>query len=46
MGNFSWSNIFLVRDYINKRSNVDQPYDLPARWKRSDLDIEGFPGAK
>jgi hypothetical protein len=46
MGTFSWTGIFLIRDHINMRSNVDQPYNLPARWNRSDLDLDGFLSAK
>lgn len=46
MGAFSWTGIFLVRDHINQRSNVDQPYCLPARWNRGDVNIDGFLMAK
>jgi hypothetical protein len=46
MGAFSWTGLFLIRDHINLRSSVDQPYNLPAQWNRSDMDMEGFLKAK
>jgi hypothetical protein len=45
MGVFSWTGQ-LIKDHINMRSNFEAMYILPAQWKRSDLDIEGFLGAK
>jgi hypothetical protein len=46
MGAFSWTGLFLIRDHINQRSSVDQPYSLPARWDRRDVELEGFLMAK
>ena len=46
MGVFSWTGLFLVRDHINQRSTIDQPYNLPARWTRTDMEMDGFITAK
>ncbi len=46
MGAFAWSGMLLVKDHINVRSTVDRQYALPAQWKRTDLEVDGFLRAK
>lgn len=43
MGTFTWCGTYiLMRDHIDLHSGVQQPYQLPAFWTRSDTSLEGF----
>ena len=43
MGMFSWSgSLILMRDHIDLHSGVQQPYQLPAAWGRSDVSMKSL----
>ena len=47
MGTTTWAGSYiLMRDHIDTHSSVEQPYQIPAQWRRQDLSLEGYIKAK
>jgi hypothetical protein len=43
MGMFSWcGSLILMRDHVDPHSGVQQPYQLPAAWGRSDMSMKAL----